>query len=162
MVGSNCAFMENICFILSHLWWHIYLTTCMMNYFNMWLIYIITQYQPIYLWFFKHAKKTGVGPQPKLPSAAEWKIIDLMKDRPNFSGIVGGFESSMPSTSNIKIFSILKIMLLKNTEWNILYVLIYFTKFYVCKHCLTTTCGKPLQSLVFTYIRTDENQMMID
>ena len=104
MVGSNCAFMENICSLLSHLWWHIYLTTCMMNYFNMWLIYIIMQYQPIYLWFFKHAKKTGVGPQPKLPSAVEWKIIDLMKDRPNFSGIIGGFW--IVNALNIKYYNI--------------------------------------------------------
>ncbi|XP_065942363.1 myb/SANT-like DNA-binding domain-containing protein 4 [Magallana gigas] len=47
----------------------------------------------------KHARKTGGGPPLKPPTAAEEKLIDLMKDRPNFSGIAGGFESSMPTTS---------------------------------------------------------------
>ncbi|XP_061190280.1 uncharacterized protein LOC133198157 [Saccostrea echinata] len=47
----------------------------------------------------KHARKTGGGPPPKPPTAAEEKIIDLMKDKPNFSGIAGGFESSMPGTT---------------------------------------------------------------
>ena len=57
----------------------------------------------------KHARQTGGGPPPKPPTAAELKIIDLMKDRPNFSGIVGGFETSMPSTSGKKsIFSFKK------------------------------------------------------
>ena len=50
----------------------------------------------------KHARQTGGGPPPKPPTAAELKIIDLMKDRPNFSGIVGGFETSMPSTQDKK------------------------------------------------------------
>uniref|UniRef100_A0A8W8LDV1 Myb/SANT-like DNA-binding domain-containing protein n=1 Tax=Magallana gigas TaxID=29159 RepID=A0A8W8LDV1_MAGGI len=49
----------------------------------------------------KHARKTGGGPPLKPPTAAEEKIIDLMKDRPNFSGIAGGFESSMPTTSEM-------------------------------------------------------------
>eukprot|EP00105_Crassostrea_gigas_P045191 XP_019929339.1 PREDICTED: myb/SANT-like DNA-binding domain-containing protein 4 [Crassostrea gigas] len=49
----------------------------------------------------KQAKLTGGGPPPKPPTAAEEKIIDMMKDRPNFSGIVGGFESSMPVTTGV-------------------------------------------------------------
>lgn len=49
----------------------------------------------------KQAKLTGGGPPPKPPTAAEEKIIDMMKDRPNFSGIVGGFESSMPVTTGM-------------------------------------------------------------
>lgn len=57
----------------------------------------------------KHARKTGGGPPIKPPTATEEKIIDLMKDRPNFSGIAGGFESSMPTTSGT----------------------VYYTKFYV-------------------------------
>lgn len=40
----------------------------------------------------KQSKLTGGGPPPKPPTAAEEK----MKDRPNFSGTVGGVESSMP------------------------------------------------------------------
>uniref|UniRef100_A0A8W8IF02 Myb/SANT-like DNA-binding domain-containing protein n=1 Tax=Magallana gigas TaxID=29159 RepID=A0A8W8IF02_MAGGI len=47
----------------------------------------------------KQAKLTGGGPPPKPPTAAEEKIIDMIKDRPNFSGIVGGFKSSMPVTT---------------------------------------------------------------
>ncbi|XP_062571703.1 myb/SANT-like DNA-binding domain-containing protein 4 [Saccostrea cucullata] len=49
----------------------------------------------------KHARKTGGGPPPKPPTAAEEKIIEIMKDRPNFSGIAGGFESSMPGMTGI-------------------------------------------------------------
>lgn len=49
----------------------------------------------------KQSKLTGRGPPPKPPTAAEEKIIDMMKDRPNFSGIVGGFESSMPVTTGM-------------------------------------------------------------
>ena len=42
----------------------------------------------------KQRKLTGGGPKP--PSAVEEKIIEMMKDRPNFSGISCGFESTMP------------------------------------------------------------------
>mgnify|MGYP003686483879 CR=1 FL=1 len=60
----------------------------------------------------KHARQTGGGPPPKPPTAAEMKIIDLMKDQPNFSGIDGGFQTSMPSTPGIKsVFSFKKIMI---------------------------------------------------
>ncbi|XP_061167430.1 uncharacterized protein LOC133203627 [Saccostrea echinata] len=45
----------------------------------------------------KQSKLTGGGPPPKPLTAAEEKIIEMMKDRPNFSGIVGGFESSVPA-----------------------------------------------------------------
>ncbi|CAC5417875.1 unnamed protein product [Mytilus coruscus] len=41
-------------------------------------------------------KLTGGGPAPKPPSAVEEKIIEMMKDRPNFSGISCGFESTIP------------------------------------------------------------------
>ncbi|CAC5387660.1 unnamed protein product [Mytilus coruscus] len=44
----------------------------------------------------KQRKLTGGGPAPKPPSAVEEKIIKMMKDRPNFSGISCGFESTMP------------------------------------------------------------------
>ncbi|CAC5377396.1 unnamed protein product [Mytilus coruscus] len=44
----------------------------------------------------KQRKLTGGGPAPKPPSAVEEKIIEMMKDRPNFSGISCGFESTMP------------------------------------------------------------------
>ncbi|XP_063446807.1 myb-related transcription factor, partner of profilin-like [Mytilus trossulus] len=44
----------------------------------------------------KQRKLTGGGPAPKPPSAVEEKIIEMMKDRSNFSGISCGFESTMP------------------------------------------------------------------
>ncbi len=53
----------------------------------------------------KQRKLTGGGPAPKAPTAEEEKIINMMKDRPNFSGIVGGFESSMPLESMLIITS---------------------------------------------------------
>ncbi|VDI53558.1 Hypothetical predicted protein, partial [Mytilus galloprovincialis] len=49
----------------------------------------------------KKRKLTGGGPAPKPPSAVEEKIIEMMKDRPNFSGISCGFESTMPPVFEI-------------------------------------------------------------
>ncbi|CAG2251693.1 unnamed protein product [Mytilus edulis] len=49
----------------------------------------------------KQRKLTGGGPAPKPPSAVEEKIIEMMKDRPNFSGISCGFESTMPPVFEI-------------------------------------------------------------
>jgi hypothetical protein len=53
----------------------------------------------------KLSKMTGGGPPPKPPTAAEEKIIEMMKDRPNFSGIVGGFQSSMPAPAGTYILN---------------------------------------------------------
>lgn len=55
----------------------------------------------------KSLKMTGGGPPPKPPTAAEEKIIGMMKDRPNFSGIVGGFESSMPPPAGTYIYIVI-------------------------------------------------------
>lgn len=48
--------------------------------------------------FLKHVRKTGRVPLMKPPTAPEEKIIDLMKDKPNFSGIAGGKNSKITQT----------------------------------------------------------------
>lgn len=48
--------------------------------------------------YFKNSKtcKENQWTPPKPPYFVEWKIVDLMKDRPNSSGIVWGYESIIP------------------------------------------------------------------
>ncbi|VDH91820.1 Hypothetical predicted protein [Mytilus galloprovincialis] len=45
--------------------------------------------------------RTGGGPAPKPTSAVEEKFIEMMKDKPNFSGISCSFESTMPPVFEI-------------------------------------------------------------
>ena len=49
-----------------------------------------------------HKHQTAGRPPTKESSTAEWRIIDLMKGRPNLCGNAEDFESLMPSTADKK------------------------------------------------------------
>lgn len=54
-------------------------------------------------------RKTGGGPAAKPPTSTTSKIISLLGDEPSFSGIHGGFESGVCSSSSGKFIPIFRL-----------------------------------------------------
>ena len=99
-----------------------------------------------------YMRRNRTTQSPKPPTAADRKMIDLMKARRIFSVIVGSFESSMPSTSCILSISSLKFhasRYMKKTLMKTFYMFLSNSQS-CCKHCgLTTTIVTALQIPVF-------------